>query len=137
MGQIGKAVGPDLTSIAKRFTRKEALESIMFPSHVISDQYATKRVLTTDGKVLSGILSTNTDGSITVRDSNLRETVVAEQDIDQVPKQGFADAERSFRYADGRRDSRHDGLPWICATSRSRRSTGCEASTQGTLVRQF
>ncbi len=56
----------------------------MFPSHVISDQYATKRVLTTDGKVLSGILSTNTDGSITVRDSNLRETVVAEQDIDQV-----------------------------------------------------
>jgi len=84
MGQAGKAVGPDLTSIAKRFTRKEALESIMFPSHVISDQYATKRVLTTDGKVLSGILSTNTDGSISVRDSNLRESIVAEQDIDQV-----------------------------------------------------
>ncbi len=84
MGQIGKSIGPDLSSIAKRFTRKEAIESIMFPSHVISDQYATKRVLTTDGKVLSGILSTNTDGSITVRDSNLRETIVAEQDIDQV-----------------------------------------------------
>ena len=84
MGQLGKAIGPDLSSIAKRFTRKEALESIMFPSHVISDQYATKRVLTTDGKVLSGILSTNTDGSITVRDSNLRETIVAEQDVDQV-----------------------------------------------------
>ena len=56
----------------------------MFPSHVIGDQYATKRVLTADGKVLSGILSTNSDGSITVRDSNLRETVVAEQDVDQV-----------------------------------------------------
>lgn len=84
MGQVGKSVGPDLSAIAKRFTRKEAIESIMFPSHVISDQYATKRVLTTDGKVLSGILSTNTDGSITVRDSNLRETIVAEQDVDQV-----------------------------------------------------
>jgi putative heme-binding domain-containing protein len=84
MGQTGKAIGPDLNSITKRFTRKEALESIMFPSHVISDQFATKRVLTTDGKVLSGILSTNTDGSVTIRDSNLRETVVAEQDVDQV-----------------------------------------------------
>jgi putative heme-binding domain-containing protein len=84
MGQIGKVVGPDLSSIAKRFTRKEALESILFPSHVISDQYSTKRVLTADGKVLSGILSTNNDGSITVRDSNLRDTVIAEQDVDQV-----------------------------------------------------
>lgn len=84
MGQVGKAIGPDLSSLAKRFTRKEALESILFPSHVISDQYATKRVLTTDGKVLSGILSTNIDGSVTIRDSNLRETVVAEQDVDQV-----------------------------------------------------
>ncbi len=84
MGQVGKAVGPDLSNVSKRFTRKEALESIMFPSHVISDQYATKRVLTADGKVLSGILSTNSDGSITIRDSNLRETVVAEQDVDQV-----------------------------------------------------
>ncbi len=84
MGRVGASIGPDLTSVAKRFTRKESLESILFPSHVISDQYATKRVLTVGGKVISGILSTNTDGSITVRDSNLKETVVAEQDIDQI-----------------------------------------------------
>jgi putative heme-binding domain-containing protein len=84
MGRSGAAIGPDLTSIAKRFTRKEVLESILFPSHVISDQYATKRVLTVSGKVYSGILSTNTDGSITIRDSNLKESVVAEQDIDQI-----------------------------------------------------
>lgn len=84
MGRTGASVGPDLTSVAKRFTRKEALESILFPSHVISDQYATKRVLTADGKVYSGILSTNPDGSITIRDSNLKETVIAEEDIDQI-----------------------------------------------------
>ncbi len=84
MGQNGTAIGPDLTSVAKRFTRKETIESILFPSHVISDQYATKRVLTADGKVISGIIATRSDGSISIRDSALRESVVAEQDIDQI-----------------------------------------------------
>ncbi|MFO1062851.1 MAG: PQQ-dependent sugar dehydrogenase [Pirellulales bacterium] len=53
----GKMVGPDLSTVAKRFTRKEVLEAIVFPSHVISDQYATKRVRTASGNVLTGLVS--------------------------------------------------------------------------------
>ncbi|MCC6508241.1 MAG: HEAT repeat domain-containing protein, partial [Pirellulaceae bacterium] len=37
MGTNGKQVGPDLSAVSKRFTRKEVLEAILFPSHVISD----------------------------------------------------------------------------------------------------
>lgn len=84
MGSVGTAIGPDLSAVAKRFTRKEALQSILFPSHIISDQYRTQRVLTTDGQVFSGQVVKNADGSLTVRDSSLDERVIAEQDVDQI-----------------------------------------------------
>ncbi len=84
MGSKGVAIGPELTAVAKRFTRKEVIESILFPSHIISDQYRTERVLTTDGKVHSGQVSKNANGTITVRDSSLAEKVIAVQDIDEI-----------------------------------------------------
>lgn len=84
MGEVGENVGPDLTTVASRFTRKEVLESILYPSHIISDQYRTKRVLTTDGTVLIGAVTQNSDGTISVRDSNLEVHIVADQNIEQV-----------------------------------------------------
>ncbi len=83
-GNTGKMVGPDLTNLAKRFTRKEVIESILFPSHIISDQYRSERILTADGRVLSGIVARTTDGSLIVRDSELQEHLVAEQDVDEI-----------------------------------------------------
>jgi putative heme-binding domain-containing protein len=83
-GKIGVAIGPDLTDVAKRFTRKEMLESILYPSHVISDQYRTHRVLTSTGRVLTGIIAQNPNGSLTIRDSELVEHIVAEQDVDEI-----------------------------------------------------
>ncbi len=84
MGSTGTAIGPDLTAIAKRFTRKEVLESILFPSHSVSDQYRTHRVLTIEGQVVSGQVAKNSDGTLTVRDSKLHETIIAEQDVDEM-----------------------------------------------------
>lgn len=80
----GTRIGPDLTNLASRFTRKEALESILYPSHIISDQYRTQRVLTTDGKVITGVVTENADGTLTVRDSQLQMHIVAEQDVDTI-----------------------------------------------------
>ena len=84
MGSSGAAIGPDLTAVAKRFTRKEVLESILFPSHSVSDQYRTQRVLTASGQVVSGQVAKNPDGTLTVRDSKLHETIIAEQDVDEI-----------------------------------------------------
>jgi hypothetical protein len=42
-GGNGESLGPDLTSISKRFSKKEVLQSILFPSHVISDQHVAKK----------------------------------------------------------------------------------------------
>lgn len=84
MGSVGVAIGPDLTTVANRFTRKEVLESILFPSHVISDQYRSQRILTVSGDVYVGTLVKSTNGSVVVRDSNLEEYIIAEQDIEQM-----------------------------------------------------
>ena len=55
-GDRGEVIGPDLTSVRKRFTKKEILEAIIFPSHVISDQYRSKQVVTTDGRIYTGLV---------------------------------------------------------------------------------
>ncbi|MCA9248714.1 MAG: HEAT repeat domain-containing protein, partial [Planctomycetales bacterium] len=56
-GDRGEGMGPDLTTVARRFHTKEILQSIVFPSHVISDQYVSKKIVTEDGRVLAGIVS--------------------------------------------------------------------------------
>jgi hypothetical protein len=52
MNGVGGGYGPDLTSVNKRFTRIETLESILFPSHVISDELFTFCVLFTLSNLL-------------------------------------------------------------------------------------
>jgi putative membrane-bound dehydrogenase-like protein len=51
----GENVGPDLSSIRRRFQRKEIVESIIYPSQVISDQYRMVQVLTHEGQVYVGM----------------------------------------------------------------------------------
>jgi putative heme-binding domain-containing protein len=55
-GGIGKEVGPDLTTIASRFTRRDILDAILFPSKVISDQYQAEMIELKDGTVVTGVL---------------------------------------------------------------------------------
>ena len=50
----GGALGPDLTALAGRFSRRDLLESIVNPDKVISDQYAAVQIVTTDGRVVVG-----------------------------------------------------------------------------------
>ena len=51
----GETIGPDLTSVRRRFQRKEIVESLVTPSAVISDQYRMVTVVTTDGLVHNGM----------------------------------------------------------------------------------
>ena len=45
-GPIGTDVGPDLTTINSRFKKKDILESILFPSRIVSDQYQSEEIKT-------------------------------------------------------------------------------------------
>ena len=53
-GARGPAVGPDLTLIASRFSRKDILHSIIEPSHVVAEIYRKVQVATLDGRVIVG-----------------------------------------------------------------------------------
>lgn len=83
-GSLGDSVGPDLTAVAKRFTKKEMLESVYFPSHVISDQYASKTVTTLDGRTFTGMLTAAANGDLTILQSDGAKTPIRSGDVDEI-----------------------------------------------------
>ena len=76
-GGIGKDVGPDLTTITSRFKKKDILESILWPSKVISDQYQAEMFELTDGKIVSGLIVRESAAAILVRTADAPEKPVA------------------------------------------------------------
>lgn len=52
----GGAIGPDLTTVASKFSVADLLESIVEPSKAISDQYGSHLVADHDGRVAEGLL---------------------------------------------------------------------------------
>lgn len=65
-GTIGRGGGPDLSTVVKRFRRKEILEAIMYPSRVISDQYTGLRVELRNRDVLNGLLAGESADTLTL-----------------------------------------------------------------------
>jgi putative heme-binding domain-containing protein len=54
VGARGPAVGPDLTHVSGRFSRRDMLESILTPSKVVAENYRNVQVSTTDGQNVIG-----------------------------------------------------------------------------------
>jgi putative heme-binding domain-containing protein len=54
LGNEGGAIGPDLTAVSSRFTRRDILESILEPSKVISEQYQSSNLFLKNGDDVSG-----------------------------------------------------------------------------------
>ncbi len=54
VGNTGMLVGPDLTSVSRRFSRQDILQSIIEPSHVIAENYRSLEIVTRDGKSFVG-----------------------------------------------------------------------------------
>ena len=82
-GNRGETIGPDLTTAAKRFQRKEILESVLFPSHVISDQYRAKTVITVTGKQYTGIVAAGAPGEVVILQQDGKKVVVEQEDVDE------------------------------------------------------
>jgi putative heme-binding domain-containing protein len=81
-GSQGESVGPDLSSVARRFTKRELLESIVYPSHVISSQYQSKVVQTKDGRMLTGMVAAGAAGEVVVLQSDGQQVSVQESEIE-------------------------------------------------------
>jgi len=83
-GNLGEGIGPDLTTVSHRFHRKQLLESVLYPSQVISDQYASKTVVTTDGKTYTGIVGSAGENAIVILQSDGKKQVLPKEQVDEI-----------------------------------------------------
>jgi putative heme-binding domain-containing protein len=83
-GSQGESMGPDLTGISKRFLKREILDSMLYPSKVISDQYAAKTVYTNDGKIYTGIVSETPGNELLVLQMNGTKVRLPQSEVDEI-----------------------------------------------------
>ena len=83
----GKEVGPNLSEIGSKLSRQALFESIIFPSAGISHNYETFTAALKDGTVVNGILVSQTEESITLRNNEAITKAIPRADIDDLVKQ--------------------------------------------------
>ena len=88
-GELGTDVGPDLTTLNSRFKKKDILESILWPSRIISDQYESYMIETTDGAIITGAIVMEDDRRIVLRTAQSADRPV------QVPKSQIKTQQKS------------------------------------------
>jgi putative heme-binding domain-containing protein len=69
--------------VARRFQRREILEAVVYPSHNISDQYASKVVMS-NGRTFAGLVVPRNDGGVTVLLATGEKVDLAKDEIDEV-----------------------------------------------------
>ena len=85
-GTRGGGIGPDLTTVRSRFTRTEILESILFPSQVVSDQYRSAVVTMRDGRIFTGLAAPRGATETVLQQSDGAEIVLPNAEIaERVP----------------------------------------------------
>ena len=82
VGYVGGAVGPDLTRIGGIRTERDLLESVLYPSASFVRSYEPVRVVTTDDRVLNGVLKKDAPDEVIV--------VVAADKEERVPRADVA-----------------------------------------------
>jgi putative heme-binding domain-containing protein len=70
VGGVGKEVGPDLSDIGNKLARDAMFESILYPSAAISHNFETYQVVTADGLSHSGILVSQSDSEVKLKDED-------------------------------------------------------------------
>jgi hypothetical protein len=63
-GNEGGVFGPDLTSVAARFGRRDLLETILNPSKAIDDKYRSTSVTLKNGEEISGVMEREDDDKL-------------------------------------------------------------------------
>jgi putative membrane-bound dehydrogenase-like protein len=81
IGGIGGNIGPDLSVIGLKASRENLLESLLFPSKAIADQYATWIIGTKSDLVVAGLLVEETPEYVVLRDANGKDSKIQKKQI--------------------------------------------------------
>jgi uncharacterized repeat protein (TIGR03806 family) len=85
----GGTVGTDLTGISRRATKREILESIIEPSKVVADEYASFIFATESGKLITGRIERETEQELVIR------TGPGSDDVVRLAKSDIAERRKS------------------------------------------
>ena len=78
----GGNIGPNLSGIATLYPRAELITSVLAPSSRIFSGYETAVVATTDGRVLSGLIRSDTPEGVEIEDADGKRIKVAKAEIE-------------------------------------------------------
>ena len=82
-GEIGKAIGPNLTGMAVH-PKAELLTHIIDPSRSVEGNFRIYTVVRKDGRVANGMLAAETRTSITLIDTEAKEISIQRDDIEEL-----------------------------------------------------
>jgi uncharacterized repeat protein (TIGR03806 family) len=83
VGDVGEAVGPDLTKIGAKYNKAALLDQILEPSKTIEPPYMTHLIETKDGRVSSGLLVERTRDAVVLKDAQGKTIKVSLAEIEQ------------------------------------------------------
>lgn len=83
----GKEVGPDLSEIGSKLSREAMYVAVLDPSAAVSHNFETYSLVTLDGDAITGLLISETDAAVTLRNAEGIDKTVARDDIELFQKQ--------------------------------------------------
>jgi putative heme-binding domain-containing protein len=85
-GNEGGSVGPELTGVGSKYSRRDILESLLEPSKVVSDQFQNSIIIKKDGDDVSGRITDENDQRVIVLPNMLAPEVTVEVPVSEIAK---------------------------------------------------
>lgn len=89
LGDVGHQVGPDLTSVQNKIPA-DLLVAILDPNREAQQNFISYTVSTLDGQIYTGMIATESAGSLTLRRAEGKEDVILRNQIDQFTSSGLS-----------------------------------------------
>ncbi|QDV64041.1 Trehalose utilization [Crateriforma conspicua] len=83
---FGKTVGPDLSEIGSKLSREAMFTSILDPSAGISHNYENYVALLDSGQIITGVMVSETDDSVTLRTAEAIDREIDKDELEEIIK---------------------------------------------------
>ena len=87
LGERGGDVGPNLTQISARLTRRQLVEAILYPSNSVLTGYESWSIIDKEGRIFTGLLEAASD-NVTLKNADAKRITIAQTEIEELVRQG-------------------------------------------------
>ena len=87
IGKVGETLGPDLSQIGKKYPRGQLLQHILEPSRFMEPKYVPYLLETTGGRILTGLVESQTDEAVVLKDAQNKTHRVPRKDVELLVRQ--------------------------------------------------